>query len=90
MAGKFRGNAAIIGPLLLRKSEGGQFGKFLPFGVKIFVVLQLFWMPDQVLGKKSQNSIFRPKFDLLYCPPLPKYKDIFKLLRNGQDSYVMD
>ena len=33
-------------------------------GTKILVMPQFSYMPDQILGKKRENSIFRPKFDL--------------------------
>ena len=63
----------------------------LPPGINILVVPQFFYMPDQILEKKKgKNSISKPKFDLFYGLPLPKYKDIFKNFTYDQTSFVMD
>ena len=39
--------------------------EYQPPGTKILVMSQFSCMPDQILGKKLKNSIFRPKFYLL-------------------------
>ena len=36
----------------------------LPYGTKILVMPQFFYMPDQILGKNEKKSIISPKFDL--------------------------
>ena len=41
--------------------------------IKILVVPQFSYMPDQILENKRKNSIFRPRFDPFYESPLPKY-----------------
>ena len=44
----------------------------LPPGIKILVVPQFSYMPDQMLGKKRKNSIFRLQFDPSLRPSPPK------------------
>ena len=61
------GKFSITGTSIVMQIWGGQFGKKISAptpGTKILVMPQFSYMPDQILGKRWKNSIFRPKFDL--------------------------
>ena len=54
----------------------GQFRKrilVLPPGTKTFVMPQLVYMRDQILGKNENTQFSGQTFTVLYGPPLPKY-----------------
>ena len=59
-------------------------------GIRILVVPQFSYLPDQILGKNEKNSIFRPKFDLPKGPPVPTYNYIFETFTHELTSYLLD
>ena len=75
------GKMGITGTSIVMQIGDDQFRKRISAptsGTKILVMPQFPYMPDQILGKKWKNSIFRPNFDLSLGSPLPKYKNVFK------------
>ena len=63
----------------------------LPPGIKILVIPQFSYMPDQILGEKSEKTQFSSQIlTFLWDPPPPKHKDIFKSFLSEQTSLVID
>ena len=67
------------------ENRGGQFLKRISVPAKILLIPQISHMPDQILGDKRKNSIFRPKFDLslgvLPSQNLRTYSQIFHMTK---------
>ena len=50
----------------------------LPHDTKVLVMPQFVYMPDQILGKKWKNSIFRPDFNISLGSFQPKIQERIK------------